>query len=75
LDNRFSRSGGTAIMSDGRYFWRLDAADYVQHYGIELPEEFIVHGNARNWIPGVLSREEVAAIDRHLGHLKRMGVL
>ncbi|MFE2534955.1 hypothetical protein [Streptomyces sp. NPDC059371] len=75
LGNKFSRPGGTAIMSDGRFFWRLDAADYVQHYGIELPEEFIAHGDARQWAPTALSREEVAQVDRHLGHLRKTGAL
>ncbi|MFJ9718926.1 hypothetical protein ACIRPQ_23785 [Streptomyces sp. NPDC101213] len=75
LGNKFSRSGGTAIMSDGRFFWRLDSADYVEHYGIELPEEFIAHGNARQWIPPVLSREEVADIDRQLIQLRKIGAL
>ncbi|WP_328502158.1 hypothetical protein OG828_22810 [Streptomyces sp. NBC_00457] len=75
LGKKFSRSGGTAIMSDGRFFWRLDAADYVEHYGIELPEEFISHGNSRQWVPPVLSREEVVSVDRHLCHLKEIGVL
>lgn len=75
LDNKFSRPGGTAIMSDGRFFWRLDAADYVEHYGIELPAEFIAHGNSRQWISPVLTREEVAAVDRHLGHLRKTGAL
>ncbi|MEW2299513.1 hypothetical protein AB0958_05925 [Streptomyces sp. NPDC006655] len=75
LDSNFSRSGGTAIMSDGRFFWRLDAADYVEHYGIELPAEFLSHGAARHWVPPVLSREEVAAVDHRLGELRRSGTL
>ncbi|MGW1878798.1 hypothetical protein [Streptomyces sp. NPDC001975] len=71
LGNKFSRSGGTAIMSDGRFFWRLDAADYIEHYGIGLPEEFLSHGAARQWVPPVLTREEVAAVDRYLVELRR----
>jgi len=75
LGNKFSRSGGPAIMSDGRFFWRLDAADYVEHYGIELPEEFISHGNSLRWISPELSREEVAAIDSYFCHLREIGAL
>jgi hypothetical protein len=67
LGNKFSRSGGTAIMSDGRFFRRLDAADYVEHYGIALPEEFIAHGTARQWIAPTLSRDEVIEVDDRLG--------
>ncbi|NEA46713.1 hypothetical protein [Streptomyces sp. SID10815] len=75
LGNKFSCSGGTAITSDGRFFWRLDAADYVEHYGIELPEEFIVHSTARQWIAPVLSRDEVIDVDNRLGQLRRVGSL
>lgn len=71
----FSRSGGTAIMSDGRFFWRLDAADYVEHYGIGLPEEFIAHGTSRRWIAPVLSGGEVIEVDERLGELRRAGAL
>ncbi|TQK44646.1 hypothetical protein FBY35_6162 [Streptomyces sp. SLBN-118] len=75
LGNKFSRFGGTAIMSDGRFFWRLDAADYVEQYGIGLPEEFIAHGTARQWIAAALSRDEVIEVDDRLGELRRAGVL
>lgn len=75
LGNKFSRPGGTAIMSDGRFSWRLDAAGYVEHYGIALPAEFIAHGNCRQWTSPVLSREEAAAVDHHFGHLRKAGAL
>ncbi|MFH9089866.1 hypothetical protein [Streptomyces sp. NPDC017673] len=75
LGNKFSRAGGTALMSDGRFFWRLDAADYVEHYGIGLPEEFIAYGIARQWIAPTLSRDEVVEVDDRLVELRRAGVL
>ncbi|GAA3017588.1 hypothetical protein [Streptomyces fulvorobeus] len=75
LGDKFSRPGGTAIMSDGRFFWRFDAADYVEHYGIALPEQFMSHGNSQQWNPTALSREEVAAVDGHLCHLRQIGAL
>ncbi|GGR89630.1 hypothetical protein GCM10010269_30930 [Streptomyces humidus] len=75
LGNKFSRSGGTAIMSDGRFFWRLDAADYVEHYGIGLPEEFIAHATVRQWVVPNLSRDEVIEVDDCLGELRRAGAL
>lgn len=43
IAGRFSVPGGSAILSDGTFFWRLDAADYVETYGVQLPEEFIRH--------------------------------
>ncbi|MFE1199809.1 hypothetical protein ACFW6E_45175 [Streptomyces olivaceoviridis] len=75
LGNKFACSGGTALMSDGRFFWRLDAADYVDYYGIGLPEEFIAHGAERHWIAPALSRDEVIEVDDRLVELKRAGAL
>ena len=40
IDGRFTVAGGSAILTDGAYFWRLDTADYVEAYGVRLPEEF-----------------------------------
>jgi hypothetical protein len=71
LGNRFSRPGGTALMSDGRFFWRLDAADYVEHYGTALPEEFLAHGAAQQWIPRPVTRDEIIELDDHLVELRR----
>jgi len=41
LHGAFGVPGGSAIMTDGTYYWRLDAADYVETYGIGLPQEFL----------------------------------
>ncbi|MEU5182054.1 hypothetical protein AB0G49_18535 [Streptomyces longwoodensis] len=75
LGEKFTRSGGTAIMSDGRFFWRLDAADYVEHYGVALPDEFLTHGAARQWTARPLTRDEVIEVDDRLGELRRAGAL
>ena len=47
IGDQFGVSGGSAIMSDGVYYWRLDAADYVETYGIALPPDFLLRGQAR----------------------------
>lgn len=39
IDGKFGVSGGIAIVSDGAYCWRRDAAEFVERYGIGLPEE------------------------------------
>ncbi|MFD8910534.1 hypothetical protein [Streptomyces sp. NPDC059575] len=75
LGDKFFCPGGPGIMSDGRFFWRGDTADYVEHYGIGLPEEFIAHGTARRWIAPALSREDIIEIDGRLGELRRAGTL
>src|ERR1700690_4267809 len=33
IDNAFGVSGGSAIQTDGMYYWRFDASDYVERYG------------------------------------------
>lgn len=41
LDGRFSVAGGFALLTDGEWYWRQDAADYVEQYGIAPPDEFV----------------------------------
>jgi hypothetical protein len=66
LENRFGVSGGSALHTDGTYYWRRDAAEYVQHYGIRLPTDFVDHGRRLNWSPPDLPAETIAAIDDYL---------
>jgi hypothetical protein len=35
-------------MSDGTFYWRLDAADYVETYGTALPAAFMSHARANH---------------------------
>lgn len=58
IDDRFGVSGGSAVMSDGTYYWRLDAANYVETYGAALPDDFISHGNRQRWTPPDLSEAQ-----------------
>ena len=62
----FGVSGGSAINTDGTYYWRVDAADYVEHYGIGLPDSFLRHGRALQWSAPVVSPEDVLLIDKYL---------
>jgi hypothetical protein len=62
----FGVSGGSAINTDGTYYWRVDAADYVEHYGIRLPDSFICHGRALQWLAPAVSPEDVLLIDKYL---------
>jgi len=66
LDGAFGVPGGSAIHTDGIYYWRRDAAEYVLHYGIGLPADFLEHGARLAWVPPSLNREEVLAIDDYL---------
>ena len=52
MEGNFRVPGGSAINSDGTYYWRLDTAAYVEHYGMGVPEGFLRHVRARAWDPG-----------------------
>jgi hypothetical protein len=62
----FAVSGGSAILTDGTYYWRLDTADYVEHYGVGLPEDFLRHGRSLGWSMPPMSPEDALAVDRYL---------
>ena len=66
IGDRFGVDGGSAIASDGKYYWRLDAAAYIEEYGIPVPEEAIAHFESRCWLPPLFDREEYLEIYREL---------
>ena len=53
-------------MTDGAWYWRIDTADYVEHYQVALPAEFIEHMRALAWTCPTITRERVAEIDKQL---------
>ncbi|MFE7538046.1 hypothetical protein ACFU67_27670 [Streptomyces rhizosphaericola] len=71
VDGRFSVMGGSAIHSDGKYYWRRDTAEYVETYGSLLPAEFIRHGAAHGWTVPPLTDDEIADIDDFFMSLRR----
>lgn len=66
LEDAFGVSGGSAIMTDGVYYWRRDTAEYVETYGIDLPAEFLEHGCRLNWVPPSLTKKQVLMCDGYL---------
>jgi len=73
LDGRFGVSGGSAIQTDGVYYWRRDAADYVEHYGSNLPKDFLEQGRRLGWSLPPLTDARVLAIDDYLSqHIRRL---
>jgi len=66
LGGKFGVSGGIAIVTDGVYYWRQDAADYVEHYGIGLPEDQVEHMRRSSWRAAPLDDRQIAAIDKFL---------
>jgi hypothetical protein len=63
LEGAFGVSGGSGVASDGRYYWRRDAAEYVEHYGTGLPVEFRLRGESMGWKTPVLTEKEVLEVD------------
>lgn len=66
IGDRFGVSGGSAIMSDGTYYWRLDAVDYVREYGIAVPDEVLAHMESHNWTCPEIDQGSYGAIYREL---------
>jgi hypothetical protein len=66
LGSSFETAGGSGILTDGEYFWRGDAADYVEHYGVQLPEDFVAHARRLQWVPPDVPRDRLLEIDRFL---------
>ncbi|MEV6242410.1 hypothetical protein [Lentzea sp. NPDC051838] len=63
LEGRFGVSGGSGVMTDGTYYWRCDAAEYVETYGIHLDQAIIDHMEQTGWRAPQLSPAEVLEID------------
>jgi hypothetical protein len=66
LDGKFEMAGGMGIMSDGVYFWRQDAAKYVEFYGTALDPQFLTRAEDLNWTAPVITQQEVIELDRYL---------
>lgn len=71
VEGRFRVPGGSAVNSDGTYYWRLDTADYVEHYGIGVPAAFLEHVRARNWEPGDVDDVRFLEIYEELEHIMK----
>lgn len=69
----FGVDGGSALRSDGSFFWRADTADYVEHYGVALPVEFLAHGGASGWSAEPLSRGQADALEDELAEFYASG--
>jgi len=66
IGGQFSVPGGSAILTDGAYYWRCDTAEYVQHYRLGLPADFVSHGRATGWQCPAVDRESLMAIEQLL---------
>jgi hypothetical protein len=71
LGKRFGVSGGSGVLTDGTYYWRGDAADYVETYGIGLDDEFVLHMMENDWSVPEVPEEVLVAYDEYLYTLLR----
>ena len=62
IGDRFGVPGGSSIHSDGTYYWRSDAVEYIKEYGIPVPEDAIRLFKSRDWQPPELSPAESKAV-------------
>ena len=69
ITGRFEVPGGSAIASDGTYYWRLDGVEYLREYGIPVPDDAVRHFEARDWEPPTIERDEYLEIYRQLDEL------
>ncbi|KOT40613.1 hypothetical protein ADK41_12110 [Streptomyces caelestis] len=73
VDQKFSVMGGSALHSDGTYYWRRDTAEYVETYGTRLPSAFMEHGGRTDWHAPSLTDEEIMDIDDFFMSLRTQG--
>lgn len=71
LEGRFGVSGGSGVMTDGTYYWRSDAAEYVETYGIGLDQSILDHMEQARWSAPAVSQAEVLDIDDFLVRVLR----
>ena len=62
IADRFGVSGACGIVTDGHYYWRGDAAEYVATYRIALPPEFIERMESLGWSVPDLDEDTIQAL-------------
>lgn len=74
LNGSFGVPGGSALLTDGVYYWRRDAAEYVERHGIALPDDFLRRGRALRWLPRQMTSSDVLDVYEYLEeHVRRVG--
>ncbi|MER6240081.1 hypothetical protein ABT185_29195 [Streptomyces clavifer] len=73
VGKKFGVMGGSALHSDGTYYWRRDTAEYVETYRTGLPSGFMEHGARVQWSVPHLSDAEILEIDDFFESLRTQG--
>ena len=66
IGRKFKVLGGSAVMSDGKYFWRHEAGEYLRHYPIRVHDEAIAHFRLRRLNPPEFTSAKIAELERVL---------
>lgn len=53
-------------LTDGTWLWPSDLAYYVRTYHARVPEELIAHASDIDWVPPVLDKGALGAVEEHL---------
>jgi hypothetical protein len=66
LEGAFKVLGGSAILTDGTYYWRRDTSAYVERYHVALPDPFLEHMRSLEWKCPAVGADRVSEIDHFL---------
>jgi hypothetical protein len=58
----FRVPGGSSLLSDGIFVWRVDLSMYVERYGVTLPEDFVSFMSANDYSMPPASRESLLTV-------------
>ncbi|MBT2468202.1 hypothetical protein J7E97_10015 [Streptomyces sp. ISL-66] len=61
IGGAFRVPGGSSLLTDGRFVWRVDLSAYVERYNLDLPAEFVEFAGAHAF--AVPSVERVALVE------------
>ncbi|MDT0267929.1 hypothetical protein RM844_16740 [Streptomyces sp. DSM 44915] len=64
VDRAFQVPGGSSVLTDGTYAWRLDLAQYVRHYTPALPPAFLTRALAPAGVPPLTQDQLIALSGR-----------
>jgi hypothetical protein len=59
-------TGGSSILTDGEWVWRVDLAYYVERYHVALDEEFVKHARSAGYRIPDHPRDRLIQLSRHV---------
>ncbi|MFJ7417673.1 hypothetical protein ACIQXD_03530 [Streptomyces uncialis] len=69
IGSAFRVPGGSSVVSDGTFAWRVDLEHYVQHYEIPLPVEFVSFMRENGFLIPRLSQSRLVEISISVNEL------